>query len=228
MKKKSTSQSAFFNLRVLAAMLVGMTGVSLALFAANPLARATGPSPASRTKPVKAQKYNPSARFVDFQALPPGFDCSKIHDLHIDTMENFAAQRIMIACGQAEGGKPSATHAFAKLVKSLLPHPLAYGATDVDVIAPQPETGFPSITQSETYTLASPEDPNTIVVAYNDSSGAGGNPQNYADASVSTDGGTTFTRLTPNPFASAGANYGDPVVLYHQPSHTWFTVWLTP
>ena len=52
MKKKSTSQSAFLNLRVLAALLVGMTGVSLALFAANPFVRGTT-TPAAKAK----QKY---------------------------------------------------------------------------------------------------------------------------------------------------------------------------
>jgi hypothetical protein len=37
MKKKSTSQSAFFNLRVLIGLFVGLAGMSLALLAtANP------------------------------------------------------------------------------------------------------------------------------------------------------------------------------------------------
>src|ERR1700746_3288766 len=99
MKKKSTSQSAptrrsldeggFFNVRVLAALLVGMTGISLALFAANPLGRGTGPSPASPKKIAQLQqKYNPSTgHFV----LPPGFDCAQIRQRGLDRMENLRA-----------------------------------------------------------------------------------------------------------------------------------------
>src|SRR4029453_19091645 len=45
--------------------------------------------------------------------------------------------------------------------------------------------------------------------------------------SCSTDGGTTFTRVTTaggqSPFANT---FGDPVVLYNKPTATWFTVWL--
>src|SRR5437870_9265027 len=146
MKKKSASQSAFFNLRVLAALLVGMTGVSLALFAANPLSRA------GAAKQVKPQQKSALGKSGDISILPPGFDCSKIHELHIDVMENFRAHLIMRACGVSEGGEPSPAHhtTFSKFVKSLLPSPLAYGATDVDVVGV--DGPFPSTVQSETYT----------------------------------------------------------------------------
>ena len=36
--------------------------------------------------------------------VPAGFDCSKIHELGIDRMENFRAGAIMIFCGEAKGG----------------------------------------------------------------------------------------------------------------------------
>ena len=98
--------------------------------------------------------------------------------------------------------------------------PLAYGAGDVDLITGT-ET-FPNVTQSETFTTANPDDPNQIVVAYNDSRGRNVNPINISGASVSTDGGTTFTRVTnasgQSPFSNT---LGDPVVLYHKPSGTW-------
>ena len=85
----------------------------------------------------------------------------------------------------------------------------------------------PNITQSETFTSANPDNPNQIVVAYNDSRGRNANPINISGASVSTDGGTTFTRLTAasgqGPFPNT---FGDPVVLYNRPTATWFTVWL--
>src|SRR4029453_11295197 len=226
MKKKSTSRSAFFNFRILAALLVGMTGVSLALFAANPLARNTRPSRAPAVKPVKQQKNNASnSPFI----LPPGFDCSKIHQLGFDTMENFRAHLIMVACGVEPEGKPSPAKAFSKLVKSLLPKlpsPLAYGAGDVDLITSPPPENFPSVTQSETYTMANRDNPNQILAAYNDSSGAGGNPANYSGASYSSDGGLTFTRINPNPFAAAGANFGDPVALYNKATGSWHTIWI--
>ena len=100
--------------------------------------------------------------------------------------------------------------------------PLAYGGADVDLI-----TGADSIThptQSETYTLANPDNPNQIVVTYNDSRTASGN---YSGASYSSDGGTTFTRLNPSPFASGhGTNFGDPVTLYNKPTGTFFAIFL--
>jgi hypothetical protein len=233
MKKKSTSESAFFNLRVLIGLFVALTGVSLALLAtANPprlglraSSSAHSLQASSHARFDKAQqKYNPVARSIDISILPPGFDCSKIHQLGIDTMENFRANLIMVACGVEPKGKSSPAKAFSTLVKSLLPSPLAYGAADVDLITGT-ET-FPSVTQSETYTTANPDDPNEIVVAYNDSRGAAGNPQNYSGASVSTDGGLSFTRLTPNPFAAAGSNFGDPVVLYNKSTGSWHTIWI--
>jgi hypothetical protein len=220
MKKKSTSNSAFFNVRVLAGLLVGMTGISLALFAANPLGRRTGSSLASPKSAQLQQKYNASTSpFI----LPPGFDCSKIHQLGLDKAENLKAGMIMIACGASPGGQPTPAKGLSKFVKSLLPSLLAFGGTDVDLITGT--ESFPNVTQSETYSLASPEDPSVIVVAYNDSRGVAA--FDFSGVSVSTDGGTTFTRVTnasgQSPFPDT---LGDPVLLYNQPTHTWFAVWL--
>ena len=87
-----------------------------------------------------------------------------------------------------------------------------FGGADVDVITGT-ET-LSHVTQSETYTLANPDNPNQIVVTYNDSRTAGAC---YAGGSFSTDGGATFTRLTPSPFCSGhGTNFGDPVVSLQQ------------
>jgi hypothetical protein len=221
MKKKSTSQSAFFNLRILTALVVGMTGISLALFAANPLGRGAGPSRASAKKMSQLQqKYNPGS---DHFALPPGFDCSKVRQLGIDRMENLWAGRIMIACGLSQGGKPSPAARLSKLVQTLLPSPLAYGGTDVDLVTGT-ETP-PHVIQSETYTAANPDTPDQVVSAFNDSRCA--NSNNFSGLSVSNDGGLTFTRVTNGSGCSPFANtFGDPVVLYNKPSQTWFTVWL--
>src|SRR5206468_8385921 len=85
----------------------------------------------------------------------------------------------------------------------------------------------PNITQSETYSTANPDNPNQIVVAYNDSRGRNFSPINISGASVSTDGGATFDRLTrangQGPFDNT---LGDPVLLYNKPSSTWFTIWI--
>jgi hypothetical protein len=221
MKKKSTSQSAFFNLRVLFGLLVGMTGISLALFAANPFRPA--PAPAQQKS---LQNYNVTTKSGWDPLVPAAFDCSKIHQLGIDKQENLRAGAIMIFCGLSEGGKglSGKKQHFSKLVHNLTA-PLVYGGTDVNLITGT--ESFPNVTQSETFTWANPDNPLQVVVAYNDSRGRNFNPINISGASVSSDGGTTFTRLTKangqSPFDNT---FGDPVVLYNKPSGTWFTVWL--
>ena len=220
MKKKSASRSAFFNVRVLIGMFIVLAGVSLALvgFAARPVIGNAPAKPKSKVR-VNSNYISP--------LVPPGFDCSKISQLGIDRMENFRAGAIMIFCGEAKGGEPegsAGSSAFSKLVQKLTA-PLAYGATDVDLITGT-ETS-PNITQSETFTTANPDNPDQIVVAFNDSRGVNANPINISGASVSTDGGLTFTRLTrangQSPFDNT---LGDPVVLYNKVSGEWFTVWI--
>jgi hypothetical protein len=224
MKKKSTSQSAFLNLRVLIGLFVALTGVSLALLAtANPSGLSVGASSHART-PQSQQKYEVTTKSSIDPLVPAMFDCSKIRQLGIDKQENMRAGAIMIHCGQAKGGKASDHSAFSKLVQSLMA-PLTYGTTDVDLITGT--ENFPNVTQSETMTAGNPDDPLVIVVAYNDSRGRNFAPINISGVSVSTDGGNTFTRLTKangqSPFDNT---FGDPVVLYNKPSQTWFTVWL--
>src|ERR1041384_1407463 len=217
MKKKSSASSAFFNLRVLIGLLTITIGLSLALFAANPFGRGASGSAS------KAQKYSPLPG-IDYSALPPGFDCSKIHELGIDKMENMHAGRIMIACGAAEGGSAPNVNAFSRFVQRLLA-PLSYGGADVDLITGT-ETS-PNITQSETFSTANPDNPMQVCVAYNDSRGRNASPINISGISCSTDGGATFTRVTnasgQSPFSGTE---GDPVLLYNRPTQTWFTVWL--
>src|SRR6516162_1866279 len=166
--------------------------------------------------------------------VPVGFDCSTIHEKGIDRQENFRAGAIMIACGEPSGASSSATSTMGpvgQLIKQLL-MPLAFGAADVDLITGT--ESFPNVTQSETFTTANPENPNQIVVAYNDSRGINASPFNISGASTSTDGGATFTRVTcanntppcqtgQSPFSGT---VGDPVILFHRPSGTWVTVWL--
>src|SRR6516162_8030238 len=215
MKRKSASQSAFFNSRVLFGVLIVLAGVSLALVASGIFSAQAQP------------KSNLAGKYLNYMdpLVPAGFDCSKIHELGIDRQENFRAGAIMIFCGLAEGGWATPSQSFSRFMQQMLPPPLAYGGTDVDLI-----TGtefYPNVTQSETFSTANPDNPLQIVVAYNDSRGRNSSPINISGASVSTDGGTTFTRLTQasgqSPF---GNTLGDPVILYSRHSSTWYTVWL--
>src|ERR1700732_2546092 len=219
MKKKSASQSAFFNLRLLIGLFIVLAGVFLAL-------AGFGVAQAQQKNHIITNSTDP--------LVPNGFDCSRIHELGIDKQENFRAGAIMIACGQAQGGKAYPQGAFAQAIKAIKRawSPLVYGTTDVDLITGT-ET-FPNVTQSETFTTANPDNPNQVVVAFNDSRGRNASPINISGAATSTDGGNTFTRLTcanntppcqigQSPFSNT---VGDPVILYNKPSATWFTVWL--
>ena len=216
MKKKSASQSAFFNLRVLIGLFIVLAGVFLAL-------AGLGTFSALTASIAQAQQKKAPIKSINIAGLPPGFDCSTIHEKGIDKMENLRAGLIMIACGESPGGSASPAGAFSQFVQKLLPVPLAYGAGDVDLVT-GPDTP-PHVIQSETYTNANPDNPNQIVVAYNDSRCAASN--NFSALSVSTDGGTTFTRVTNAGGCSPFANtFGDPVILYNKPTGTWFTVWI--
>jgi len=224
MKKKSTSQSAFFNLRVLVGLFVALAGVSLALLAtAKPAVRGAS---AKRVVAPSPGKYKVTTQSSIDPLVPVAFDCSRIRQLGIDRQENLRAGAIMIHCGLAKGGgAPSHFGPLSSKVVQNLMAPLVFGGVDVDLITGT--ESFPNVTQSETFTTANPDDPTQVVVAYNDSRGRNFNPINISGASVSTDGGNTFTRLTKangqSPFDNT---FGDPVVLYHKPSGTWVTVWL--
>ena len=78
--------------------------------------------------------------------VPNGFDCSKIHELGIEKQLNFRAGAIMIDCDEAEGGLASTAGKFSQFIQQLLPSPLVYGGTDVNLITGT-ET-FPHVTQS--------------------------------------------------------------------------------
>ena len=88
MKKKSASRSAFFNLRVLIGLFIVLAGVSLALVGFGTFSAIAGRK--LRKTEAKAQNYQgASIRPL----IPPGFDCSKIHQLGIDKMEDLRAGR---------------------------------------------------------------------------------------------------------------------------------------
>jgi hypothetical protein len=173
--RRTFGESGFLNLRVLIGLFVILAGVFLALLDFGAFSAQA------------QQKYGFVLNFMD-QLVPPGFDCAKIRELGIDKQENLRVGAIMIACGEAEGGSASPGDAFSQFVQELL-QPSAYGTTDVDLITGAESN--PNVTQSETFTASNPDNPNQIVVAYNDSRGRNASPINISGASVSTDGGTT-------------------------------------
>src|SRR5947199_9166940 len=123
MKQKSTSQSAFFNLRVLIGLFVVLAGVFLALIGLGTFSGVTASSAHAQQKP----------KIIDVPGLPPGFDCATIHERGIDRMENLGAGLIMIACGESPGGSAFSYGAFSRLLHTVTA-PLAYGGADVDLI----------------------------------------------------------------------------------------------
>jgi hypothetical protein len=140
-----------------------------------------------------------------------GVECSQVADLQIDKQTNLRAAMIMVGCGLAEPGRPGQEPQTA-------PRLGAGGSApnNQDVITGT-ET-YPKVTQSESMVWSS--DGRTIVVNYNDSSAS---PSNYSGVSVSTDGGATFKRLLPAPFAIGhGTNFGDPIVVFNAALGMWF------
>jgi len=119
MKKKSTSQSAFFNLRVLIGLFVVLAGAFLALIGLGTFSGLTASS-------AQAQQNH---KIINVEGLPPGFDCATIHDNGIDKQENFRAGAVMIACGEAQGGSASSYGAFSRQLLDGLTEPLAFGGT---------------------------------------------------------------------------------------------------
>src|SRR5712692_5622226 len=140
-----------------------------------------------------------------------GVPCSEIFERGIDKQENLRATAIRVACGLDVPGSAGAEGLEADSVDEGGPF------ANINVITGT-ET-FPKVTQSESMVWSSP-DGQTIVVNYNDSSDS---PANYSGVSVSTDGGATFQRLLPSPFATGhGTNFGDPIVVFNAALNTWF------
>jgi len=201
------------NLRVLIGLLLALTAVILALLGFGTFA--------VRAASMKQSTESYTGNSID-PLVPPGFDCSKIHELGIDKQMNVRAGAIMIFCGEVQGGFASPAGAFSRFVPKLL-EPLVYGTTDVDLITP-PET-IP-YGQSTTFTAGNPDKPLQIVVCYNDSRGRDVTPINIAGCSASTDGGNTFTRLTTANGQGPFPNCGSPAIVYNRPSQTWFVICL--
>jgi hypothetical protein len=210
MNKDHIPRSVFLSVRAVVPLCTVSAGILLTLLSIDRFS-------------VQAQQKQSHTTGSTDPLVPALFDCSKIHELGIDKQTNLRAGAIMIFCGEAQGGSASSAGMFSRLVQKFL-LPVGYGTTDIDLITGT-ET-FPHITQSTTFAAGNPDNPLQVVVAYNDTRGADANPSSGAGASVSTDGGNTFTRLTNASGQSPFPNAGSPLVLYNKPSQTWFTIWL--
>jgi len=137
-----------------------------------------------------------------------GVQCSQIFELGIDKQENLRATMIRVACGLDAPGYVAQDGEGIESPEDF---------TNINLITGG-ET-LPHVTQSESMVWSTP-DGQTIVVNYNDSNTAAAN---YSGVSVSFDGGNTFTRLLPAPFATGhGTNFGDPIVVYNNALGKWF------
>ena len=160
-----TPRTVIKNLRILMCLFVVFAGVCLVL-------AGFGAFSALTASMAQAQQKHKIITNSKDPLVPNGFDCSKIHELGIDKQMNFRAGAIMIACGEAQGGGTSAIrraspfNALTQSVKKLFSQ-LDYGGTDVDLITGT-ET-YPHVIQSTTFSWGNPDNPDQIVVAYNDS-----------------------------------------------------------
>ena len=156
-----------------------------------------------------------------------GFDCSKIHELGIDKQENHEgwSHQDCLRLRQPGGSLPLSIP-FTRLSKKRWPA-LAYGGTDVDLISPQTGRG-PHITQSETYSLANPDNPNQIVVTYNDSRGVASQPDQHLWRIV-------FHRRRHHLYpyhqrqpvtAPSPIPWATPLFCINKPTQTWFAILL--
>jgi 6-phosphogluconolactonase len=137
--------------------------------------------------------------------------CASVSDLGIDKQTNLRAGMIMMGCGLVAGGGGS-----SESQAGLAPLFAGVPTTSIDLVTGS-ET-YPKVTQSESTVWSS--DGQTVVVNYNDSSTS---PTNFSGVSVSTDGGATFTRLLPAPFATGhGTNFGDPILVFNTALGQWF------
>jgi hypothetical protein len=150
-------------------------------------------------------------------AAPAAFDgvpCANVHALGIDRQMNLRASSVLVGCGLVpggHGGPPAAPSAS-------LAAPLSLPGSDLNLITGT-ET-WPHVTQSESTVWSNGS---TIVVNYNDSNTDIASPPNYSGVSVSHDGGATWTRELPAPFASGHqGNFGDPILVYNAKFGEWF------
>jgi hypothetical protein len=125
------------------------------------------------------------------------------------------AGMIRVGCGLEPGGAPPPVQPAAR------PPPAVAG--NLDVVTGETAATYPHVTQAAAVVWSS--NGSTLVVTYNDSTDVGGTPINTSGVSYSLNGGATWTRIRPSPFATGhGTNFGNPHVIYNAKLGTWFVV----
>src|SRR6185503_12147637 len=93
--KKQFLHSSVVRLRVLTGVLLGLTGISLALFA----------TAKTNVGSARTQLQDNIIVSSSDPLVPVGFDCSRISQLGIDKQMNVRAAAIMVACGATPAGE---------------------------------------------------------------------------------------------------------------------------
>src|SRR5204863_4554832 len=101
---KLAAQSGVLNLRVLIGMFRMLPGVVLTL-------------PGFGIAQAQQKQFTVKSTNSIDPLVPPGFDCSKIHELGIDKQVNLRAGAIMIFCGEAQGGSASPDETSSRFVQ---------------------------------------------------------------------------------------------------------------
>lgn len=138
------------------------------------------------------------------QMTSTGLSCAQIQSMQLLKQDNMRAGLTLIECGVVKGGEPLAG-ADAEFEPPAPPNILASNRTC---------TNAQNCTKSENMVWA---EGSTVVVNYNDH-----NAGQYSGVSYSTNGGATFTQITPPPFTTHGTNYGDPIVVFNKKLNLWF------
>ena len=115
MKKKSTSQSAFFNLRILTASVFCLLGIAVALFAQGNRTKQTQQSTRSNgaqdapgtQKPDVVQMVGPARQDQDLRSLPPSARKGE-----------FEEEKMLTRYPRGTGAPPSAPAVFTVAAKA--------------------------------------------------------------------------------------------------------------
>ena len=213
MKKKSTSQSAFFNLRILTASVFCLLGIAVALFAQGNRTKQTQQSTRSNgaqdapgtQKPDVVQMVGPARQDQDLRSLPPG-----------ERKGEFEEEKMLTRYPRGTGAPPPLPPSspwLQRLTKNLFrPTPTM----------PGPLLTFEGGAAAQFCACAPPDSdgdvgPNHYVEAINNAFAVFDKTGTMLAGPVSYD--TLFAPLTGTPCQNQNA--GDPFVMYDQIADRW-------
>jgi len=142
-------------------------------------------------------------------------ECARLMTVHFDRQANPHAAVLAAACaGYLGWSAPPASPPEGSVVTAT---GKALRGSDLNLVTGD-ET-FPAVTQAGSMIWGYGAE---VVAVYNDSRDA---PTSYSGISVSADGGTTFARLSPNPFSTLLAgDMGSPAVAHDDATGSWLAV----